>query len=80
VVRAGTLDAGRVCWAGREGAGAGRAGAERPPPPRLLCGGQLALDGREREGEGGTGIVCDGLMGMGMERGAVVSTVVKGNV
>ena len=34
MVRAGTLDvveAERVCWAGREGAGAGREGAERPP-------------------------------------------------
>jgi hypothetical protein len=69
VVRAGTLDAGRVCWAGRDGAGAGRAGAERPPPPRLLCKGQLALDG---EGEGGTGIACDGLMGLGRETDAVV--------
>ena len=56
-MRAGTLEeveAGRD-WAGREGAGAGRDGAERPP--RVLCFIYVRFVWKERERERGTGML-----------------------
>ena len=49
-MRAGTDEAERVCcWVGRDGAGAGRAGAAERPPPRFLCQRAISSVGKRRK-------------------------------